>query len=63
MEIESYQSSPVKLYQSSPVKRIRRTNAELDIVLQTSKQIIAEENGTVTIRHLFYRLVGKGLIA
>lgn len=65
MDAELYETSPVnenKLYETSPVKRIRRTNAELDTILQASQQIIAEENGQVTIRHLFYRLVGEGLI-
>jgi len=49
------------VYQSRSIKRSRRTKAELAAILQTTKNIIAEE-GQLTIRHLFYRLVGYKLL-
>ena len=50
-----------KVYRPRSIKP-RRTNAELDLILQASKRILKEENGKVTIRHLFYRLVGERLL-
>lgn len=49
------------VYRSRSIKS-RRTNQELDAILQASRRIISEENGKITIRHLFYRLVGERLL-
>jgi hypothetical protein len=38
------------------------SQSEKDAMLKASLAIIAEEDGQVTLRHLFYRLVGQGLI-
>jgi hypothetical protein len=38
------------------------TQAEKDAMLKASLDIIEEEGGVVTLRHLFYRLVGQGLL-
>jgi len=38
------------------------TQAEKDAMLKASLDIIGEEGGVVTLRHLFYRLVGQGLL-
>lgn len=43
-------------------KRGYITTEEKDVMLKASLAIIAEEDGQVTLRHLFYRLVGQGLI-
>ena len=43
-------------------KRAYITQPEMDALLRASLQIISEEDGQVTLRHLFYRLVGQGLI-
>ena len=43
-------------------KRAYITPTEKDTLLRASLAIIAEEDGQVTLRHLFYRLVGQGLI-
>jgi len=40
----------------------RRTNAEVDELLNASRAIVDSEPGQITIRHLFYRLVGIGLV-
>jgi hypothetical protein len=42
-------------------KRPRRSSEELDRILAACQAVIAEE-GTVTLRHLFYRIVALGLI-
>lgn len=49
-----------KVYGSRSIKprRVRRTQAQLQAILAVSRKIIAEENGRITIMHLFYRLVG-----
>lgn len=43
-------------------KRAYITSTEKDTLLRASLAIIEEEGGQVTLRHLFYRLVGQGLI-
>ena len=45
-------------YQTSPVKRKRRTNGEMGAMLDSIRTILAGEAHPITIRHLFYRLVG-----
>lgn len=50
------------VYRSRSIKRKRRTNQELRAILNAARAIIAEENGAITIRHLFYRLVALKLI-
>ena len=49
------------VYESRPIKN-RRTQADLNKILQGSLNIIAEENAKITIRHLFYRLVTESLL-
>lgn len=44
------------------MKRKYISQSEKDALLKASLAIIAEEDGQVTLRHLFYRLVGQGLI-
>jgi len=46
---------------TSPTRH-RRTKAEVEELLDASLQIVDSEPGQVTIRHLFYRLVGLGLV-
>ncbi|NBV25485.1 MAG: hypothetical protein EB141_17675 [Verrucomicrobia bacterium] len=46
-------------YGTSPTKRIRRTGAEMDSLLAAVTNIISAEEDAITIRHLFYRLVGE----
>jgi len=53
-------ASPV--YRSRPIKS-RRTQDQLNEILKASRAIINEEQGKITIRHLFYRLVSKRLLA
>jgi len=43
-------------YGTSPIKRTRRTKAEMGSVLDAIRNILAGEEGQITIRHLFYRL-------
>jgi len=50
------------IYRTSPIKRPRRTSAEMEELLQAIKNILAGEAGQITIRHLYYRLVGIGII-
>ncbi|MCZ7645671.1 MAG: hypothetical protein M5U26_10360 [Planctomycetota bacterium] len=47
--------------QTSRIKRRRRTNNELDALLQAVLAVIAEE-GQLTIRHAFYRMTGLRLV-
>lgn len=51
---ESYRTCSIK-------QRARRTKGDLDAILAASKEIIKEE-GAITLRHLFYRVVSLGLI-
>ena len=44
------------------MKRKYISQSEKDTLLNASLAIIDEEGGQVTLRHLFYRLVGKGLL-
>jgi hypothetical protein len=53
-------STPV--YRTSPIKRTRRTQAQMGDVLRSIQTILAGEDGQITIRHLFYRLVGLNVI-
>src|ERR1039457_3566170 len=50
------------LYKTSPIKRTRRTQAQMGDVLGAIQTILAGEDGQITIRHLFYRLVGLNAI-
>lgn len=49
-------------YGTSQIKRNRRTSAEMDDMLAEFRQIAGREEGQITIRHLFYRLVGLRVI-
>lgn len=51
-----------EVYESRSIRN-RRTAEELNTILQASRKILSEENGCVTIRHLFYRLVGERLLS
>ena len=55
-----YDTSAVK--SATKPKRNRRTNEELDGIKEAVKEILNEYEESITIRHLFYRLVGKGTI-
>lgn len=44
------------------IKRVRRTREGMNDVLLAAQQIIDGENDRITLRHLFYRLVGVGAI-
>jgi len=48
-------------YRTSPIKRNRRSKAEID-ELKLRIWLLLEDEQPVTIRHLFYRLVSKGII-
>jgi len=50
------------IYGSSPIKRNRRCGSEMDDLLQQIRIILEEYEERITIRHLFYRLAGKGII-
>jgi hypothetical protein len=49
-------------YGTSLIKRTRRTQHEMDAVLEAIQTILDGEEDQITIRHLFYRLVGLGII-
>lgn len=48
-------------YPTCSIKRSRRTNSDLQSILAACQEIIKEE-GTVSLRHLFYRVVSLGLL-
>lgn len=50
------------VYRSRSIKP-RRTKAQLHEILRATQDIIKEESGQVTIRHLFYRLVSLKLLS
>lgn len=43
-------------------RRARRTQSQMDSMLAAIQNILAGEEGQITIRHLFYRLVGQYVI-
>src|ERR1700709_2566137 len=49
-------------YGTSPVTHRRRTKLELDQLHAATEHILADEDDQMTIRHLFYRLVGMKVI-
>jgi hypothetical protein len=49
-------------YVSRAIKRQRRTLAEMDELLAAIHSILDGEEHPITVRHLFYRLVGLGVI-
>lgn len=51
-----------RFYSASLLKRSRRTKAEIENLLGWVKHILSEQDGPITIRHLFYLLVGHGII-
>jgi hypothetical protein len=51
-----------EVYETSPVKRTRRTSDQLEELLSQIQTILAGEPDRITIRHLYYRLVGLGSI-
>ena len=54
--------SPINL--SSPIKRLRRTRAETAELLNAVLDVLDDYNGDrIRIRHLFYRLESKKVIA
>lgn len=50
-----------EVYRTCSIKRHRRTNSDLNGILTSCKNVIAEE-GKITLRHLFYRVESLGLI-
>jgi len=57
--------SIVEVYETSPIKakRNRRTNEDLEGILDATLAIIESTNGkSITLRHLFYRLVSIGCL-
>lgn len=65
MATEVYQTSPIKNNQTSPIKskRNRRTNEDLEGILDATLAIIESANGnSITLRHLFYRLLSAGYL-
>jgi hypothetical protein len=50
-------------YEASPIKPIRRTRKQMDGMLDVILEILNSEENRITIRHPFYRLVGKGVNA
>ena len=50
-----------RINRTCSIKRIRRTQDDLSEIL-TACQAIIKEEGTVSLRHLFYRIVSLGLI-
>lgn len=52
-----------QVYRSRSVKpRKRRTHADSEKILEAVTEIVGAANGPITIRHLFYRLVSRGLL-
>jgi hypothetical protein len=51
-----------KIKRTSLIKRSRRSRDEMQAVLDWILYILSEEDRQVTIRHLFYRLVGNDVI-
>lgn len=51
-----------RLYGTSPIKRTRRTQDQMQSVLASIQTILAGEEDQITVRHLFYRLVGLNVI-
>jgi hypothetical protein len=49
-------------YGTSPIKRTRRTQDQMDAVLHAIQNILDGEEGQITVRHLFYRLVGLRVV-
>lgn len=47
---------------ASPIKRNRRTKQDLEDLLTAVSQVVSEYSKPITIRHLYYRLVGLGVI-
>jgi hypothetical protein len=52
-----------EFYGTSPLKRSRRTSDEMKAMLVAIQTILDAEDDQITIRHLFYRLVGQHVIA
>jgi hypothetical protein len=51
----------IQSYPTCSIKRVRRTGDNLKTILEASQSIIVEE-GTLQLRHLFYRISSLGLI-
>lgn len=64
METTSQTAGATKTYPASPVKskKRRRTTAELNDLKAACLKVIGEYDERITIRHLFYRLEGLGII-
>jgi hypothetical protein len=52
----------MSVYETSPIKRTRRTKNQMLSVLEAIHGILEGEAGQITVRHLFYRLVGLHVI-
>ncbi len=60
-QVSTGRSAPAS-YRTSPIKRTRRTSNQMDALLESVQTILVGEDDQITIRHLFYRLVGLGVI-
>ena len=52
---------PLQTYTASPIKRRRRSKADMAVIRQAMLDIVLAGDG-MTVRHLFYRLVAKGVV-
>ena len=58
VSVTAYETS----YETSPIKRNRRSAEQIAVMLRAVQTIIDGEEDKITIRHLYYRLVGLGVI-
>lgn len=55
-------ASSDQFYGASPIKRARRSRRQIKSLLEAITGILSQEQEAITIRHLFYRLVGLGQV-
>ena len=55
-------NNPETIISTIPDKRVRRTKEEINALLEASLNIINGEKNRISMRHLYYRLVGTGII-
>ena len=56
------ESGDARVYGSSRIKRPRRSQAQMSDLIDAVRDEINQVEGRMTIRHMFYRLSGKGII-
>jgi len=59
---EALSTGPATTYGTSPIKRNRRCGSEMEDLLQQIRKVLGGYEEQITIRHLFYRLAGMGVI-